>query len=43
MNRPENKILQYYAVQGSKIGFYYVGKCTRSGNEKKYLLFNFQE
>ncbi|KAK9300620.1 hypothetical protein QLX08_006769 [Tetragonisca angustula] len=24
MNRPENKILQYYAVQGSKIGFYYV-------------------
>ncbi|KAK9300617.1 hypothetical protein QLX08_006768 [Tetragonisca angustula] len=24
MNRPENKILQYYAVQGSKIGFYHV-------------------
>ncbi|KAK1124779.1 hypothetical protein K0M31_006139 [Melipona bicolor] len=24
MNRPENTILQYYAVQGSKIGFYYV-------------------
>ncbi|KOX74907.1 hypothetical protein WN51_13468, partial [Melipona quadrifasciata] len=26
MNRPENTILQYYAVQGSKIGFYYVCK-----------------
>ncbi|KAK1124778.1 hypothetical protein K0M31_006138 [Melipona bicolor] len=24
MKRPENMILQYYAVQGSKIGFYYV-------------------
>ena len=37
MNRPENKILQYYAVQGSKIGFYYVCKCTRFKNGKKYL------
>ena len=36
MNRPENTILQYYAAQGSKIGFYYVCKCTRFENEKKY-------
>lgn len=30
MNRPENKILQFYTTQGNKIILYYLGKCISS-------------
>lgn len=37
MNRPENKIIRYHAIQGSTIIFYYTCRYVRYQNEKKFL------
>lgn len=37
MNRPENKIIRYYAIQGSAIIFYYICRYVGYQNEKKFF------